>query len=539
MSERQINSNDTRGIDPQIFWPCLLVVLAVTVPSVLNPEGASAVVNTVLAFITGQFGWWFLVFGLGILGFLLWLAFGRYGNIVMGGPGEKPEYSTFSWIAMLFCAGIGISLMYWAIIEPIYYMDGPPFGLEPGSVRATEFAAAYGPYHWGIIPWALYTMGTVPIAYNYYVRKNPRLRMSTASESVLGKYTDKWPGKVIDTFVMFGLIAGVGTSLGLATPMIAAFLSTLFGVPQTMWLNAVIVIVWIALFTTSVVRGLDRGIKTLSNINLYLAFVLAAFILLAGPTGFILNYFVNGLGLQFSNFLEMSLYTDPIAGGGWPQGWTIFFWAWWIAYAPFMALFVARISRGRTIRQIVMGEIVWGSLGCYVYFAILGGYSLHTELTAPVPITELMAEVGGNMAIVEIISSLPLALLVIPVFVVLQFIFAATTLDSGAYVLASVSTRELHANEQPKLWNRLLWSMVLGGTSLVLMLIGGLEPLQTASVVVALPLTLIMIILIAAFMKDIGKDYGDLVAPRSPKPVVYEDGVLVSEAAKSENKAAG
>ena len=351
LKEKQNDSPKSGKIDPQIFWPCLFIVVAIAVPSILNPEAMGRVLNGILAFITGKLGWWFSVFGLGTLFFLLWLAFGKYGNVVMGGEGEKPEYSEFSWVAMLFCAGIGISLMYWAVIEPIYYMQGPPFGLAPGSAEAAEWAAVYGPYHWGIIPWALYAIGTVPIAYNYYVRRNPRLRMSTASEAVLGKYTNLWPGKIMDSFVMFGLIGGVGTSLGLSTPMISAFVSRYFGVPQSMGLNVIIVVIWVILFSASVYRGLDKGIKVLSDINVYLAFFLAAFILFFGPGAFIMNYFVNGLGLQFTNFIRMALYTDPVNQSGWPQGWTIFFFAWWIAYAPFMALFVARISRGRTIRH--------------------------------------------------------------------------------------------------------------------------------------------------------------------------------------------
>jgi BCCT family betaine/carnitine transporter len=508
-------------IDPKIFWPALIIVAAVSIPSALNPEAAGEAVNVIMAWTTGQLGWWFLVFGLFCLLCCGWLAFGRYGTVVMGKPGanEKPEFSYYSYIAMLFCAGMGISLLYWSIIEPIYYMTGPPFGLEVGSKEAIEWAAAYGPFHWGLIPWAFFGITSVPIAYNYYVRKNPRLRMSTASESVLGKYTDRWPGKAIDACVMFGLIGGVGTSLGLATPMISAFAATLFGVEETMGLKVIIIIIWTALFSLSVWRGLKKGIKLLSDINIILAIGLAVFILIFGPTSFIFNSFVNGLGLQATNFVRMSLFTDFASGSGWPQGWTVFFWAWWIAYAPFMGLFVARISRGRTIREIVIGNVLFGSLGCYVYFAILGGFSIYTELHGKVPVTQLMEEVGGNMTIVHVVQSLPFAIVVLPVFIILQFIFASTTLDSSAYVLASVCTKELTADEEPAVWNRLFWAFVLGGVSLVLMLIGGLKPLQTASIVVGLPLTVLMLILLVAFLKDIKKDYGRGNAPKSPEPL--------------------
>jgi betaine/carnitine transporter, BCCT family len=515
-------------IDPMIFWPALLVVLAICVPAAMNPEAAGAFLGNLLALITGKLGWLYLIFGLGAVIFLLWLALGKYGNIVLGDPNEKPEYSNFSWIAMLFCAGIGSSLVYWAIIEPIYYISGPPFGIEAGSQMAFEWASVYGPFHWGITPWAIYCLPAVPIAYSIYVRKQHTMRISTASIGALGeKHANSFLGKAFDVFVMFGLIGGVATTMGLGTPMVSALISTILGVPESMTLNVIIVVIWTLLFGTSVYRGLTKGIKILSDINVYLALFLAAFVLVVGPTAFIFNNFTNALMLQFQNFISMSLWTDPVIGGGFPQGWTVFYWAWWLAYAPFMGLFVARISKGRTIRQLILGEVIWGSLGCWLYFAVLGGYSVHLELVNG-EMTQLMAEVGAPMAIAMILQSLPLSQIIMPLFVILQFIFLATTLDSSAYVLASITSRELTGEEEPARWNRLVWCLVLSGSAVTLMIIGGLQALQTSAIVASLPLIVILTVLIVGFMKHIREDYEAAFSPAGYKPVSYDRGVLIS-----------
>lgn len=527
-----MQKNKMPGIDPQIFWPALLVVIAVCIPMAMNPEGSSAVLNRMMGFMTGPLGWIYLWFGLGSVVFLLWLALGKYGKILLGDTGEKPEFSTFSWMAMLFCGGMGTSLLYWAIIEPIYYLQGPPFGIEAGSQQALEWASVYGPFHWGITPWAIYCLPVVPIAYNIYVRKQNKLRVSTASIGLIGeKNANGWMGKAIDIFVMFGLIGGVGTTMGLGTPMVSACISTIFGIPESMMMNVVIVIIWTCIFGTSVYFGLAKGIKILSDVNTYLALFLAAFVLIVGPTAFIFNNFTNALGLGFQNFIRMSLWTDPIAKGGFPQGWTIFFWAWWIAYAPFMGLFVARISRGRTIRNVIFGEIIAGAFGGYLYFAIFGSYAINIEMTGAVSMSALMADVGPAMAIATVLNSLPLNQIILPLFVILQFIFLATTLDSAAYVLSSIATADLSGEEEPARWNRFVWCGVLSGSALTLMIIGGLKPLQTSSIVAAGPLVIIMIMLVAAFMRDIKADYGAALSPVSPRTVVYELGKRVAQPA--------
>lgn len=511
-------------IDPQIFWPSLLGILSMCLASVIWPDATGEALNSVMAWVVNNFGWAYLVVGLGMVILLLWLAMGRYGGVRFGDFDEKPEFATMTWLSMLFCAGIGSSLVYWSIIEPIYYMQSPPFGLESGSPMAAEWAATYGAFHWGITSWAWYTIATIPIAYSYYVRKESRLNLSMASKSVLGKRANGPLGKIMDVTVMFGIIGGVGTSLGLGTPMIAACLGKIFHIPQSFWLNIIILVIWSIIFGTSVWLGLKKGIARLSDLNICLALGLALFVLVAGPTAFILNTFTNSLSLMFDNYFRMSLWTDPVAKSGFPQSWTIFYWAWAVGYSPMMGLFVARISRGRTIRELIVGMCLWGPLGCWIYFAVFGCYSIHVELYGAQSMTQLMADQGPAQAITTILASLPMGSFLLPLFVVLMFVFLATTLDSSAYILASVSTRELHSEQEPARWNRLLWAVILAFMAVMMFSIGGLKVIQASSIVLAFPLMFALLVLVWSFLKSIKEDFGELPSSPQLRGIIYENG---------------
>ncbi len=498
-------------IDKTIFWVSLVVIAALVIPLIAAPEAGQEFLGSLLTLATGKLGWSYLWFTIGAFGVLLYFALGKYAHVRFGGQDARPEFSLPSWIAMLFCAGIGAAVMYWGTIEWAYYYTGPPFGIEPESTQAAEWAAMYGMFHWGFTAWAVYCIPTLPLAYLLWNRKRAVLRLSAACAGVIGqKNADGWIGKIIDILFMFGLIGGVGTSMGLGTPMLSAGMAELFSVERSFMLDVIVVIIWAMIFGASVYSGLEKGIKRLSDLNLILIIVILGFTFLFGPTVFMLSTFTNSIGLLTQNFIQMSFWMDPIAKGGFPEGWTIFYWAWWIAYAPFMGLFVARISRGRTIRQLIVAEVLGGSFGCWIFFAILGNTSMYYELNGIVAVTEIMANQGAPEAIVATITALPMATLVLVVFVVLAFIFGATTLDSSAFTLASVATVEQEdPSIQPARWHRLFWAFVLAGVSLALMYLGGLKPLQTASIVVALPLMVVLIVMVWSFKLWLEEDYGD------------------------------
>jgi BCCT family betaine/carnitine transporter len=312
--------------------------------------------------------------------------------------------------------------------------------------------------------------------------------------------------------VIFGMIGGVGTSLGLAVPLGTALVANMTGLPESFSLQIIILLVWTALFTVTVWAGLKKGIAKLASLNTYIAYFLLIYVFIIGPTTFILNTWCNSLGLMLSDFFKLSLWTDPISNGGFPEGWTVFYWAWWVAYAPMMGLFVARISKGRTIRQVVFGELVYGSLGCWVFFAIWGGYAIHLQTSGALDVYSILKESGwsNNVTIVAILNAMPGAKYIfIPVFTILCSIFLATTLNSAAYTLSSQVTKNITGDQEPPRWNRTLWGLLLGLLALGLLSTGALKAVQLSSIIVALPLIPVLLLMIFSLMKWLNEDYGE------------------------------
>ncbi|RMH86729.1 BCCT family transporter [Pseudomonas sp. AOB-7] len=515
------NINHGSALDGRVFWPSIAVILGITIPLVLFPESGNLVIKQLFGFATGSFGWLYLIAGLGAVVFLLWLALGRYGQVHLGRAEDLPEFSYFSWVAMIFCGGIGIAIANWAWVEPIYYFDSPPLGIAAKSKEAAEWALAYGQFHWGLTPWAFYCLPAIPIAYSMYVRRQPGVRLSVAARGLLGDKANGWMGTLLDTVVVFGIVGGVGTSLGLAVPLVSMLASDVLGLQPSFGLDMLILGLWTALFGMSVWYGLSKGIKILSDINVYLAVLLLLFVLAIGPTLFIINGWSNSVGLMVNNFVQMSLWTDPVAKGSFPQDWTIFYWAWWIAYAPMMGLFVARISRGRTIRELVFAELIWGSLGCWVFFAVWGGYALDLQLSGALDVSAILNQQGIPATVLAILKTMPMAELVIAVFVLLCFVFLATTLDSAAYVLASVTSRELSGYEEPRRWIRITWALLLAVVGIGLIKVGGLKAVQTSTIIVALPLIPVLGVLAWSLLRMLNQDFGK----RLTSPTLIVDSV--------------
>ncbi|WP_088052596.1 BCCT family transporter [Virgibacillus dakarensis] len=493
-------------IDKSIFWPSLLLVVVVTIFLIIFRDTAGPVVSNMMTEITFRLDWAFEFLTIGLFIILIWLMVGRYSRVKLGDSDDKPEFSRFSWGGMLFCASMGTSIMFWSIVEPLYYYTGPPFGIKGGSTEAADYAVSYGLFHWGISAWALYALPAVVMAYSFFVRKDHSLKISAACRGVLGKHADGFLGKAIDVLVIWSMIGGLGTSLGLGVPMISAVVSDLFGIEPSLWLNVVIIIIWTFIFSSSAYLGLYKGIRKLSDWNVYMALGLALFVIIVGPTLFILSYFTNSLGLMLDDFLRMSLYTDPIAKSGFPQTWTVFYWAWFAATAPFIGIFVARISRGRSIRELVFNVLMWGSLGSWLYFGVFGGYAMDLELSGKLSLTEILTEQSEQAVIVAVLNSLPLPMVVSIFFVILGFIFLATSIDSASYVIASVATQKLGPTTEPARWHRLLWGVLLSALAISLTIVGGLDVVQTSSVLVSVPVLIMYVLMGLSLIKWLKKN---------------------------------
>jgi BCCT family betaine/carnitine transporter len=510
MSQESKTKEGVAEIEKGIFWPGIISVLAAVVLMIAFEAEAKKSIDAIFALVTDQFGFVYIWFGAFALIACLWLGFGKYGNVRFGGPDAKPEFSRASWIAMFFCSGIGTSLIYWSSIEWTYYYTTPPFGIEAKSQAAAEYAAMYGIFHWGPIGWALYLLCAFPIGYAYYNRNQPNLRLSTACAGVIGEKNAKGVlGKIIDILMIFGLVGGTGTSLASGTPMLAEAISQMFGIEHTTSVDMFVVVIWTAIFTASVTLGLKKGIKVLSDINLVAVFLLCALILVFGPTFFMLNMFTESMGLMMREFPRMAFYTDPVGRSMFPQWWTIFYWAWWVAYGPYMGIFIARISKGRTFRDLTTTVLLAGSGGCALFFMLFGNNAMHAELNNLYPVLDTMKDQSASAAILGVLSQFKMQWLIMPLFIFVGFIYSATTVDSSAYSLAAVASKDTHGGLEPMLFNRAFWAIALGGIALVLMKIGGLAPLKTSSLVVGVPLVFLMGISYVSLLRWLREDNKD------------------------------
>jgi len=493
-----------RKIDKAVFFTATIVVLAVCVPLGLMPERAGPAVEQLYDWIASNLGIFYQLFGIGTILYLAWLSFGRYGHIRLGGSEERPDFSTFSWAGMLFCAGTGASLLVWASVEWAFYIDAPPFGAEPRSAEAIAWASAYGPFHWGITAWCLYALPTVAIAYPFYVKNVPHLGGSTALHSILGPSgPSSWAGRAVDLAIMIALIGGAGTSLGVIAPTVAASIAQLIGIQTSFALELGVMLFCIGLFAVSVFLGIQKGIRRLSDINVCLVLVLMAYILIVGPTLFILKASTDTLGFMLSNFVRMMSWTDPIDNTGFVESWTIFYWAWWIAFAPAVGIFITRISRGRTIRQVILSMIFFGTLGSWVYYFIMGNYSLSLELENIISVTGSLSEHGMYVTVANVLATLPFGVLTLSLFAVVSIISVATTYDSASYTLASAATSELKEGENPARWNRVFWATMLGMLPIFMMFVGGLPVIRSGVLIASLPLLIVGVAMVIALTKSL------------------------------------
>ena len=494
-------------IDWTLFGIAVGTILAACIPMLLYRDDAIRVTSDIFRWLTQDFGLLYQWAAIGCLVVLLVIAFGKYGKVRLGGDDTPREYTTLAWMGMLFCSGIGAGLLYWTPIEWAYYLDTPPLGTAKDSAMAVELAATYGIFHWGFSAWAIYALPAVAIAVPYYQRKIPYLRLSTALCGIAGDDIATRPaGRLVDFCFIIAMVAGTGTSLGLATPAIAACISTLFGVGTGLALDASVAIIAMSLFALSVYLGLDAGIKRLSMINLGVGLAFVMFILVVGPTVFILETGSNSLGLLIQDFVRMNTWTDPATNAGFVEDWTIFYWAWWLAYAPFMGIFVSRISRGRTLREVIVGMIGLGTLGCAVFFIVIGNTAMWYELNDVVALKDLVLGGDADIAIASYVGTLPLQPIPMLVYLVLAFIFIATTYDSASYVIAGMATRRLKAGDHPVRWHRVFWAFMLIVLPITLMYMDDLTAVKNASIIASLPLLVIFVLITVALFRELKED---------------------------------
>lgn len=495
-------------VNYQVFGIAASACLVFFVPLILMQDAAQGVVNQMMNVITHTTDWFFEIVVFGCLVFLAWLAFSRYGKVKLGGPDDQPEFSTFTWIAMMFCGGTGAGIVYWSTVEPIFYLQFPPFWIEPFSPQAAQYALSYGIFHWGYSAWATFALPAVVFAYVYYVRKRPVLTVSYACRGVIGKMADGWLGKLIDAIVVIGLVGGMATALGFIVPMLSKISADYLGIDETTIFKMLVLLAITLVYSWSAYHGLKSGIAKLADFNMYLMFALLAFVFVVGPTGFMLSLFADNIGVLLHDFVRMSFYTDPITNSSFPQGWTVFYWAWWIAWAMYIGLFGARISKGRTIRGLIFNMLFSTTAACMLFYMIFGGYQVDAILNKGLPVADILTNQGGPAVVSWFLNVLPLKAVVIPFFVFVMVIATATGTDAASYTLANMTCVEVKDGVDPPRWNRLFWAGMICLASVALLLVGGMEVVQLSSVLTAVPILPVMVILAISLVKWLREDFG-------------------------------
>ena len=492
-------------VSKPVFITSSLLIVGFIIFGALFTETAAAVFSFLQDFLTHKFGWLFIILVNAALLLCIYLPASRYGDIRLGKQTERPQYNLFSWIGMLFSAGIGIGLVYWGTAEPLYHYMAPPMG-EAETVEAAKQAMNISFMHWGLHAWGIYTVVALSLAYFHFRRGLPLSIRSTLYPLLGKKIYGKW-GHTVDILAVFGTMFGVVTSLGLGVMQINAGLEKLFGAPNSLMLQFALIAFITALAIASLMMGLDKGIKRLSDINIGFTVVLLVFMVVLGPTLFIFDSFIENIGNYLTAIVSLGTWGEAYSGTDWQSSWTIFYWAWWVSWAPFVGIFIARISRGRTIREFTLGVLLIPMLILFFWFTTFGGVAVHMELLSSVTgvspglVTAVQDDTGS--AIFKLVEYYPLAKPITLMVVVMIILWFVTSSDSASFVIDMLTAG---GDTNPPKIQRVFWATAEGLIAAVLLAAGGLAALQAAAIVAGLPFALVIFVMMYALLRGLGRD---------------------------------
>lgn len=495
-NKKALNPNN-RPKNQTVFIISMIIVLSISVIGLIFKDPFANAMAASLEFLQVKFGWLYLISMLLFVIVALGLAFSKYGKIKLGADDSVPEFSTKSWFAMLFGAGMGIGLVFWGIAEPLSHLANPIAGIAPGSNEAATFSMAASFKHWGFHPWANYSIIGLALGYFQYRKGYPGL-ISSIFVPLIGEKGVRGPiGKTIDILAVFATVAGVATSLGLGTMQINSGLNYVFGIPSNSLVQVIIIAVITVIFIWTAVAGIEKGISRLGDINLYLAGSLLLLSFLVGPKLITMNAFTEGFGSYLQYFISESLHINILGDNGWINGWTIFYWAWWIAWAPFVGSFIARISKGRTFKEFILGVTIAPALTSVVWFAIFGSMSI--DMVEKLGLDK-MSEIATvpETALFQVFAQYPLGKILSVITIFLLITFFVTSANSATFVLGMFTQQ---GDLNPSNTKKIIWGLTQSALATALLLAGGLLPLQTASVIAAFPFIFIMIFAIISLFK--------------------------------------
>ena len=516
IGERNIQRWGLDMHNPVFFTSSGFIIVLLTLTLMYKEQAASAFSAT-QTFVSDQFGWFLILTVNILLIYSIFLAFGRFRKVRIGGQDAEPEFSTRSWFAMLFSAGMGIGVIYWSVAEPITHFSTTPFLAQSGTVDAAQVGMVTTFLHWGFHAWAVYAVVGLALAFFAYNWGLP-LTVRSLFYPILGERIYGWIGDVVDTIAVLSTMFGITTVLGLGAGQISAGMNYLFDTPDTIVVKVGIIAFITAIATISVVAGLDGGVKRLSDINIGVAVVLLAFILVVGPTVFIFNGFIQNVGYYLQNLVFLGTWGEAYEGGTWQNTWTVFYWAWWVSWAPFVGIFIARISKGRTVKEFMLGVILVPSIVCFFWFSAFGGTALHQALNG---VGDIVSAVDANFATAffVMVSELPLSGVISFIAVVLIFTFFVTSSDSGSLVIDSITAG---GKDDAPVLQRVFWAIAEGVVAAVLLIGGGLTALQTAVLVLGLPFAVVILFVCYSLYLGLKAEFLDEVLPREDEAAEKE-----------------
>lgn len=492
--------------NPAVFIPSLLIVFTLITITLVVGDPMAAWFAKIQKTISSNVGWFYILLLNGLLLFAIYLGFGKFKHVRIGGKTAKPDFSLKAWFAMLFSAGMGIGLLFWSVAEPISHFNHNPFISDTSNaVEKAKSAMSLTFLHWGVHVWALYAVIGLALAYFTFNRKLP-LTIRSLFQPILGKAIyGKW-GDLIDVVSVVATLFGLATSLGLGVQQVNSGLTYLFGIENSVYVQVVLIIIITAAATMSLVFGLDKGIKIVSEWNMRFAVVLLLFMIIAGPTIFILKSFIQNIGEYSFVFFEQSTWTEAyksvVNKESWQSTWTIFYWGWWISWSPFVGVFIARISKGRTFKEFILGVLLVPTLLTFLWMTVFGGSAIYQELIGNHSISEA---VNNNIStsIFYLLEQYPLASISSGLAIILVVGFFITSSDSGSFVVDTLTSGGRH--DAPK-GQKIFWASMEGTIAGVLLIGGGLVALQTASLLIALPFAILIIFICYSFYKALSED---------------------------------
>ncbi|MGI6024448.1 MAG: BCCT family transporter [Pediococcus parvulus] len=487
--------------------PTVSLFALVSLGLILGGSQLRAVLSDVMNGITAHMSWAYL--GIYIINFVffMYLAFSHFGKIKLGHANDKPEYSSFQWGSMVFATAIDASILMLSMVDPLRYVQSPVFGDKPYSAAAYGDAHMLGQFNWGPMAWMMFASATIAIAYVMYVRNVRVMRISAAISFLKGpEHYKKIIRQIIDFLVVFGIMGGIGSSVGMEIPVLSKIINQITGIPDNLLLKLFMFLILFVIFAVTVFHGIKGGIDKLSAAHIWTAIGFLLIVLFIGPTLTIFHDEGNSLRLMVEKFITMSASTTTNGKPGVAQQETIFYWGWWLSYMPVMGLFIARISRGRTIRQVIVGMLTYGALGCMSFYAILGGYSLYLQQTGVINLVHILNTQGQAAAIAAVISTLPLKMIMLVIYSISCFIFLATTISSSAFIVSSFTSKHLAPGEQPSQFNRLIWVIVFIIFSFGIVFVGGFKTVQAISSIAGFPLIAVCALLLLSLWQMIHQD---------------------------------